>query len=738
MVKKAMLYLMIAWQVMLPVSVARAVTDFALVFPTQTYFEVDENVTITGQNLDQMYDTGFICFNNLSTCFKSSDALVKVWNATEITFAMPYASNVSQSGQIILAGENAIQGQFAYSFKPYVLGLLSNGSLVTEGAANSVLQIKGLYFGSNQGTVKFGILDANISSWSDTTINLIIPSPTTSDTNTIEICTTSGVCLGKNFLVRRQVFNDTLAGQQYYLNAIKYDRAYNTLIPAAPIVVAVLDEGIYLSHPDLKDSIWFNTKEIRGDGIDNDKNGYVDDVNGYNFIDNNSDLTVKGDHGTEVAGIIGAARDNNLGIAGIAPNAQLMSLIVCYSDGSCDGDKVLKGIKYAVDNGARIVNLSLEAATANEFDSSFNDIMKYAYAHNVLVVVAAGNGDTASGIGRDLTANPESPVCNDNGQNMILGVGASNRDNNAKTDWSNYGNCVDIFAPGEGITTTKATADFYATVSGTSFATPIVSGVAAQILSTYPDMKNSTLINYMVKDGPFLDTVKLFDDIKSTFNQTVQVVAAPTGGTGTGTAVGTGNIATTSGFSDVNKFNKNFNAIVYLHEQGIIAGYADGTFRPEQGVTRAEMLKILIKGGLGVTPGSEYRTACFKDINPDDWFSIYVCYAKANGWTQGYADGTFQPNKQINKVEAIKFLALINSLPASNLSFLPYLDVPSGVWYEVYLKEAFQMGLLEEANNLYEPGNYMTRGSIAESIFRLILVRKFVVDKYTPDLVGKL
>jgi subtilisin family serine protease len=654
---------------------------------------------------------------------------------------MPYASNVSQSGQIILVGQGKIQGQFAYRFKPYVLGFLSNGSVVTDGAANSDLQIKGLYFGNSQGAVKFGILDGKISSWSDTSIDLTIPVPTTSDTNTIEICSSSGVCLSMNFLVRKQVFKDTLAGQQYYLSAIKYDSAYNTLVPSAPIVVAVLDEGIQLDHPDLKDSIWTNPKEISGDGIDNDKNGFVDDVHGYNFLDNNADLTVKGDHGTEVAGIIGAARNNNLGIAGIAPNAKLMSLIVCHSDGTCVGDAVLAGIKYAVDNGARIINLSLEAAIANEFDSGFNDVMKYAYDHNVVVVVAAGNGDTATGIGRNLTANQESPVCNDNGQNMVLGVGASNRTNDAKTDWTNYGNCVDVFSPGEGITTTDTTGDLYATVSGTSFATPIVSAVAAQILSAYPDMKNSVLINYIVKDGPFLDTEKLFNDIKATFNHTV--VSSSTSGTGSGTGTvvpptaGTGS-SSVAVFSDVNKFNKNFRAITYLHDQGIISGYADGTFRPEQGVTRAEMLKILIKGGLGVTPGSEYGKACFKDVKASDWFSIYVCYAHAKGWTEGYADGTFQPNKQINKVEAIKFLALINNLPKSNLSFLPYVDVPTGAWYEIYLKEAFQMGLLEEINNLYEPDNSMTRGSISESIFRLILVRKFAVDKYTPDLLSKL
>ncbi len=720
---------MVAGQVFLPVAQAQGVPNYALVLPSQTTYEVDQTVIITGQNLDQLYSSGFICFNNLNSCFQSSDALVKEWSYGQISFIMPYASNVTQSGQILLVGGGAVLGQFPYSFKPHALGYLSNSALVTEGAAGSVLQIKGLYFGDSQGVVRFGQQSAMISSWSDMIVNLTIPGSAIADSNTIEICTAAGVCMTENFLVKKQVFSDTLSGQQYYLNAIKYVDAYNTLTPKDDVVVAVLDEGIDFNQEDLKGSGWLNSGEVAGDSVDNDKNGFVDDLHGYNFVDNSADISPKGDHGTEVAGVIGAGRNNGVGITGIAPKVKLMSLIVCHADGSCDGSAVLKAIKYAVDAGARIVNLSLEAATAREFDSSFNDVVKYAYDHNVLVVVAAGNGDTSTGKGRNLTVNSESPVCNDNGQNMILGVGASNKNNDSKTAWSNYGACVDIFAPGEKIITTKSAVDSYATVSGTSFATPIVAAVAANIFSAYPDMKNSVLIDFMIKNGSFLDTDKLFDDVKASFAPKVPVKQNVVNVVPASPAVtevvksNSSPLPLTSGFSDVNKFNKNFQAIVYLRDHAVVAGYPDGTFRSEQGVTRAEMLKILIRGGLGITPGNEYQQACFTDVGANEWYANYVCYAKSKGWTEGYVDGTFQPNKMINKVEAIKFLALINNLPKSNLSFLPYLDVPEGAWYEVYLKEAFQMGLLEEVDNMYEPDHFMTRGSISESIYRLMIQR---------------
>lgn len=107
-------------------------------------------------------------------------------------------------------------------------------------------------------------------------------------------------------------------------------------------------------------------------------------------------------------------------------------------------------------------------------------------------------------------------------------------------------------------------------------------------------------------------------------------------------------------FSDVPSTHKNRNAIDYLQGAGVINGYADGTFKPENTVNRAELLKILIEGK-GINPdGSEYKN-CFLDVK-EEWFAKYVCYAQEQGWVSGYVDGTFKPAQTVNKAEAIKML----------------------------------------------------------------------------------
>jgi len=121
-----------------------------------------------------------------------------------------------------------------------------------------------------------------------------------------------------------------------------------------------------------------NQKEIAGDSIDNDNNGYIDDVFGYNFVNKNNTMNILGDHGTAVAGIIGANRNNSIGMAGLAENVKLMSVIVC-DDSGCAPDDIKNGIKYAVDNGAQIIELSLGSNSTSGYQAGYDEVMKYAY-----------------------------------------------------------------------------------------------------------------------------------------------------------------------------------------------------------------------------------------------------------------------------------------------------------------------------------------------------------------------
>lgn len=182
--------------------------------------------------------------------------------------------------------------------------------------------------------------------------------------------------------------------------------------------------------------------------------------------------------------------------------------------------------------------------------------------------------------------------------------------------------------------------------------------------------------------------------------------------------------------------HKNQTAIQYLYDNGVIAGYPDGTFKPDKTINRAELLKILV-GGKGITPTTVAYKSCFPDVKIE-WFAPYVCYAKSAGWVSGYPDGTFQPNKTVSKVEAIKML--VNSqgyqLPAQ-VTDKPYADIDVGEWYAPFLKVAKDKGLLEEAGSAFGTSEQMTRGGISENIYRAMIIKNANLETfsaYNPDI----
>ncbi len=164
--------------------------------------------------------------------------------------------------------------------------------------------------------------------------------------------------------------------------------------------------------------------------------------------------------------------------------------------------------------------------------------------------------------------------------------------------------------------------------------------------------------------------------------------------------------------------NKYETAIRYLHTNGVVSGYQDNTFRPNNLINRAELMKILV-GGTGAAPSVSEYSNCFPDVKTD-WYAPYVCYALDKGWVDGYPDGTFKPEKNVNKVEAIKML--VNS-QGYEVSFSPFSerifpDVDNSAWYVPYLKVAFDMGLLEDFSGNYGVSSFITRGEISENIYR--------------------
>jgi len=306
--------------------------------------------------------------------------------------------------------------------------------------------------------------------------------------------------------------NDTYFSQQWYLERVEAQEAWNLTTGKSSTIVAVLDTGVDLDHPDLATNIWTNPGEIAQDGIDNDGNGFIDDLHGWNFVENNSDTNPKMganssqdaiNHGTLIAGVISAIGNNGKGVAGIGWNTKIMPVRVIASSGQGDAVEVIKGIDYAIENGADIINLSF---TTFEKPTGLEEALKRAKQAGIVVVAAAGNKD-GGGINMDTTSVYPACINGPAGENWVLGVAATNA-NDQKLDFSNYGSCVDLSAPGYQIfstmnsAATSGDADLYGGGwAGTSLATPIVSGVAALVRSISPNFKRSDIIDILLKSS---------------------------------------------------------------------------------------------------------------------------------------------------------------------------------------------------------------------------------------------
>ncbi|MDX1977769.1 MAG: S8 family peptidase [Pseudanabaenaceae cyanobacterium bins.68] len=258
------------------------------------------------------------------------------------------------------------------------------------------------------------------------------------------------------------------------------------------VVVAVIDTGIDLNHPDLAGSFWRNPDEIAGDRLDNDNNGYVDDLTGYDFVSRDGNpihTTSRELHGTHVAGIISANRNgvnaidsNNqtYEVTGIAYDALIMPIRVLNSSGRGNSQAVASGIRYAVDNGADIINLSLGSPMISNLEL---EALRYAEQKGVVVVAAAGNNGYTAVV-------PEYPARLAATEDFGIAVGAVDRNqqvaqfSNPAGDQASY---PFVVAPGVSILSTIPNGN-YGILSGTSMAAPHVTGVVALMLQANPNL----------------------------------------------------------------------------------------------------------------------------------------------------------------------------------------------------------------------------------------------------------
>ncbi len=237
------------------------------------------------------------------------------------------------------------------------------------------------------------------------------------------------------------------------------------------VIVSDLDSGQDQDHPDLADNLWVNPNEIPDNGIDDDGNGYVDDVHGWDFSDGDNDPDDYHGHGTHTAGTVAALGNNSIGTIGVAFHSKIMS---CKIFPNAYDDVIAEAFTYAADMGAKVSTNSWGGGGQSDL---IEDAIDYNISNDVVVVFAAGNdGSDSPALGYPGSYPP------------VIAVAATDR-NDHVASWSNYGDWVDISAPGVDIPSTYIGSQ-YAYMSGTSMACPHVAGVAALIRAEHPDWTN--------------------------------------------------------------------------------------------------------------------------------------------------------------------------------------------------------------------------------------------------------
>ncbi len=268
--------------------------------------------------------------------------------------------------------------------------------------------------------------------------------------------------------------NDPLWGDLWGMTNIKAPQAWDTFTGDANFVVADIDTGVDRNHPDLAANMWTNPGEIAGNGIDDDGNGYIDDIHGWDWAYNDNNPSDVNGHGSHTSGTIGAVGNNGVGVVGVNWNVKIMALKFLNDSGSGSTSNAIAALNYAVNKGVKVSNNSWGGGG---YSQALYDAIENAKSVGHLFIAAAGN----NGTNNDTSPFYPASYNNDN----LISVAAIDI-NDAKASFSNYGaTTVDLGAPGVSIVSTTPNSS-YSSYSGTSMATPHVAGAVAMVYALNP------------------------------------------------------------------------------------------------------------------------------------------------------------------------------------------------------------------------------------------------------------
>jgi subtilisin family serine protease len=314
------------------------------------------------------------------------------------------------------------------------------------------------------------------------------------------------------------------ASQQPWLESIQASATWEKGSGSSDVIIAIIDTGVDYNHEDLAANRWINEDEIPENGIDDDQNGYIDDVNGWDFFEENGNPLPKGssnNHGTHVAGLAAAVTNNGTGISALSYNTRFMPIKISDNNGR-NLRYAVESILYAVDNGAAIINCSWGST---RYSRALEDAINYAWEKGVLVIGAAGNDGSTS-------------VYYPAGYARSIAVGAINFRDLKKSSFSNYGGFIDVLAPGgetsEGLLSTLPN-NTYGTSFGTSMASPLVASALGIIKSIESEWDAATLraqleahavplhtqnaaYSFLLGDGLIQPAQSLLTDLKARVN----------------------------------------------------------------------------------------------------------------------------------------------------------------------------------------------------------------------------